>query len=49
MWSLAILLTASLCCLALLRSAFHGFATSIDAAPCAVAIVQAQPCRRPLC
>ncbi|WP_280363505.1 hypothetical protein [Pseudomonas sp. BN411] len=48
MWSLAVLLISSLRCLALLRSGFHRFATPIGAALCAVTIVQAQPCRRPL-
>ena len=48
MWSLAVFRISSLRCLALLRSGFHRFATPIDAAPCAVTILQGQSCRRPL-
>ena len=48
MWSLAAFRISSLRCLTLLRSGFHRFATPIDAAPCAVTIVQGRSCRRPL-
>lgn len=48
MWSLTVVMSASLCGLAWLRRAIHGFATPFDTTPCAVPVARTQPCRRPL-